>query len=313
MNERRTVTILHQSWKKQVRVIVAIASIAGITIAIYAIADINHLIPHVPGGETPMGAWWYGFENQSVDDVLAKASKYGLDFLYVSLDTYKINASSPSYDPQYSNKVADLIQRGHDAGIEMHWMTLEWSGFVHAAAHDDALGFIQRACNFARDRNLPLAGIHVDAEPHAEPSWAAGSWETRDGIFQDYLLLLSKVRATIDEYSASGLDLELSAAIGHWYHDATLRGDLSNGTADRLHQDVHVLVPMIYDGCGQDARGLIHDSELEMAEAHVAVGIGMHEYPTAQALLDVANTVAAHYEHDPNFKGICIFHGTQLP
>lgn len=264
-------------------------------------------------GEARLGAWWYGFEGQSVDDVLAKSQAYGFDFLYVSLDTYKVNMTSPAYDPVYSDKVANLIQCCHDEGIEIHWMTLEWSGFVHAAAHADALGFIRRACDFARNRSLPLAGIHIDAEPHADPAWASGSWEVRDAIFQDYLLLLAKIRVIIDEYNTCGLDLEYSAAIGHWYHDATLRGELSNGTAARLNEYLDVLVPMIYDGCGQDAWGLVQDSEPEMAEAPVAVGIGMHEYPSAKALLWTADAVAGYYGREPNFRGMCIFHAGQLP
>jgi len=235
-----------------------------------------------------IGAWSWAFYRQSNDDIMAHALSSGLNFLYLSLPTIPTSGERA--------RILDLIARCELNGIDLYWMTCE--DFAPYFNHAANLACITRVLDFLEVENVTIPGIHVDLEPDI-----SGDYEARSDKFNDYLVLLSEMKALIDSRLGTSRNFTLSAAICNCYHDPA---NIANGSAAIMHQYLDFLVPMTYY-CSNpfEYQDLIDPL---IALAPVVIGVGYTTYKDYNALVRMLNATAVIYQDNPNFLGFSIFH-----
>ncbi|MEX2680754.1 MAG: hypothetical protein Q6373_004090 [Candidatus Sigynarchaeota archaeon] len=166
--------------------------------------------------------------------------------------------------------------------------------FNHAAN----LAYITRVLDFLEVENVTISGIHIDLEPDI-----SGDYETRSAKLNDYLALLSEIKALIDSRLGMNKTFTFSAAICNCYHDP---GNIANGSAAIMHQYLDFLVPMTYYCSNPFEYRKLIDPLISLAP--VVIGVGYTTYKDYNALLRMLNATAVAYQDNPNFLGFSIFH-----
>ena len=162
----------------------------------------------------------------------------------------QLDPSNFNHDAEYASAMQEFISRANGLGIAVHAMTLEDPSFSFSTTLPQALTLVDHIIAFCDGHpGSPFSGIHVDTEPHDPRAWQSQDLSQLKSIMRQYLRLLERVRSSLDN---SGLALELSASIAWWYNDPARNGNLPSGDAASIGQRIEVLVPMVYDGIGEN-------------------------------------------------------------
>lgn len=257
------------------------------------------------GNHDCRGAWFYRTTENSPE--------YNVEFAKSKNWNFVLMTANPK-----NEKNVDIINAFTDAGIHVHWMTLEDHTYVYR--HDDAIVKINAVLDFIETHKLNVTGIHIDSEPHALDEWKnAADWTAKNAIFQQYVSLLEKVRAVLDKRAPHML---FSAAVAWWYSSKEKGGDLENGLGTNLvnSKRLDMVVPMIYDEAGPSSEAVItkmHENGYIGDGAATLVGMGVEEFASisdldknVQEVIDYAKSNSNCYE---KFYGISIFANHKYP
>nr|MDO8112171.1 hypothetical protein [Candidatus Sigynarchaeota archaeon] len=247
----------------------------------------------IPRERPRVGAWSWAFYRQSNDEIIAHALEFRLNFLFMSLPTDLSNGTTRS-------KVVDIIAKCAANDIELYWMTCE--DFAPYFNHSACLLLITRVLDFLDAENVKIPGIHLDLEPDI-----SGDYEARSAKFNDYLLLLSEIKALMDARLGTNRTVTLSAAICNCYHDPV---NIANGSATIMHQYLDFLVPMTYYCDNAYAYRELIDPLIQLAP--VIIGAGFSTFDNFASMLRAFNNTAAMYQDNANFLGFSIFHDEML-
>jgi hypothetical protein len=235
-----------------------------------------------------IGAWSWAFYRQSNDEIIAHARSFGLNFLYLSIPTVLSSGERA--------RVLDLIAKCKLNDIDLYWMTCE--DFAPYFNHTANLAYIDRVLDFLEAENVSIPGIHIDLEPDI-----SGDYELRSAKFNDYLVLLSEMKALVDSRLGTSRNFTLSAAICNCYHDPA---NIANGSAAIMHQYLDFLVPMTYYCSNPFEYQDLIDPLIPLAP--VVIGVGYTTYKDYNALVRILNATVVLYQDNPNFLGFSIFH-----
>ncbi|MCA9838591.1 MAG: hypothetical protein KC422_16855 [Trueperaceae bacterium] len=238
-----------------------------------------------------------------------------------SFITTAINEEGPCtlYDARYENELASFIALAKRHKIEVHAMVLEDPGFSLAQEHSGALLTIRNIISFNQKHpDSSFFGLHIDTEPHKLELWkkrpgddAPQTWEGRELLMQDYVLLLSQIRSYLNDFESR---LEFSGAIAWWYNERAQRGTLPSGSATVLSSYLDVLVPMVYfDTQVNDlsfAETTIFNRSIdELQSANTIIGINLDEFKSYSpaTLEQFIKNLNRRYETQTTYKGISLF------
>jgi murein DD-endopeptidase MepM/ murein hydrolase activator NlpD/opacity protein-like surface antigen len=261
--------------------------------------------------------WMYGFGDPQWDSAVKLDFLFsmGVNQVFLSLNVRKIDVGNSNYSATYTTALVDLINQARLRGISIHAMTLQDPVFTYTAHHASGVALVQNVLAYnSAHPGATLAGVHIDAEPHALQEWKDGDWTVREALMQQYVALLSDIRNTI---GPKGGPLEFSAAIAWWYNEQAVSGNLPSGAATTLAQHLDVLAPMIYDdlynSMGGSAADIISRTSDEVGAAPTIIGIGALDLGTYANVAATAGDLTAQLAGSVNYLGTSTFGYDSLP
>ncbi|MEW6606719.1 MAG: carboxypeptidase regulatory-like domain-containing protein [bacterium] len=251
----------------------------------------------------PRYVWMYEFEKFDNEEVINYLYNMEINGVFLSLDVRKINEGNPNYSATYTAKLQDFINQANTEGIEVHAMTLEAPNFTYESEHQNGIDLVEDVIAYCRNNPLlALKGVHIDTEPHVLDEWQNGDWNRREILMQSYVLLLSKIRDTLD--ANSDVSLHFSAAIAWWYNEKANEGKLPSGDTLNLAKYLQTVVPMVY----VSPDGIISRVEDEIEEADTIVGIKVEDFFNFyKELKDTMVKIDKEFESKTHYKGISVF------
>ena len=253
---------------------------------------------NICGGKlsTCFGCWYYGYNQKDINFQINFLKEKGFNFTFISLPF--------STNLEIMNNVSNIIKEFNNAGIKVHWMTLQDPTFIDK--QDNAVKLVQNIINFINNNSLPVVGIHSDCEAH-------GSYKPINESFPLWLELNKKIRKIINN---STIPLFFSQAVGWWYPKKTIEGDIFGGRGYELvnNELFDFVVPMIYDGTGETV-DIIYDRTLGYLNdnAMVMSGIGFFELGNNTITLrnssfNLQNKILKNSFYSQFFMGTSVFH-----
>jgi len=243
------------------------------------------------------GAWYYGYNDKTIAEQVDFVKSKGFNFSFFSLPISSNNATM--------NYVKDFIIAMNNAGVKVHWMTLEDPSFIDN--QENALSKVQNIIDFIVRNNLPVVGIHSDCEAHAGE-------KPVEERFPTWLEMNRRIRKIID---AAPVKLFFSQAVGWWYPKKTMDGTLIGGRGYELVSNdlFHFVIPMIYDGTGESP-SVVHSRTKDYLNdgAMVMSGVGFKEFGNTSQMVEgnvfqVKNiTLLADTKYQKYFMGSSVFH-----
>ena len=280
--------------------------------------------------------WMYDFDSRDNATQVGFLHSMNINQVFLSTSTRRIDTASASYDAAYTSKLKDFVTLANSHGIRIHAMTLQAPNFTFPSEHANGVALVEHALAYnSAHPGATFDGIHIDTEPQALTEWDsipgetdADTWSRREGLIQDFVLLLSQLRTAID---ASGQSIEFSAALPWWFNEnaercvdhaesppCSISGfRLPSGDATMLAQHLDVLVLMVFfdrpanpDLAGLDVDRLKNRSADEISETLTVIGInadgdfGTATYSEVDAIL---NALTDHFVGEANYLGTAVF------
>lgn len=208
-------------------------------------------------------------------DLLAERMDFfGIDDVYLFLSTQPF-----ANDSEFQNEIRALVRALRKRGIDTHH-----ASFSHVNAYGEERNEIIEALRLYQRNSDPeerLAGIHFDIESHImrenRDRWAnvmneydlSISWDSQTGYGaggpNDQVM--KWVLEQIEEIKRQTEDLGFvySQALGHFYEDRLVRGDLSVGGVNDFLEHCDYVILMNYT---DDTARLIRQARLEVENAN---------------------------------------------
>ncbi len=225
-------------------------------------------------------------------------------FLTVSAAGASIDEDSQTDEASPEEKpldVARFLTMANASRIAVHMMVLEDPVFALPEYHTDAVNRLNRVlawCAAQQRAGRPVAGLHLDTEPHGLPGWAGWSWRERERVMSGYLQLLGKARLAIDTHNRStNATLRLSVATAWWWNEQAAEGNLPSADASKVARHTHFIVPMVYGDeprPGTDLSFLVARSADEVRKAATLVGIAAWDFRGKAGLDAIRRQLDAH-------------------
>jgi hypothetical protein len=187
-----------------------------------------------------------------------------------------------TWKASFGSELPEIVGDAHDAGIEVHAMTLEDADFLikYRDSVGETLAPILKYCDNHSEASFD--GVHLDVEPHAHKDWHIGENLTEaqrasnDALLARMLEVFHEVRDRVDAKGLptgwSGQPFQVSAAVAWWAPHYP-----SGQAANLVGHGLDFVVPMIYDGAGPTVALVKTRAQLLMGGAPTVVGIGAGE------------------------------------
>ena len=113
--------------------------------------------------------WMYHFSDLDNEETVKDLRDMGINIVFLSTDSSKLLPSGENSSIIYTQKIHDFIGKAHNAGIKIHAMTLEDTGFTFSKYHKRGEELIKWIVDFSvySKPNEAFDGIHIDTEPHS--------------------------------------------------------------------------------------------------------------------------------------------------
>jgi len=126
----------------------------------------------------PFGAWWWRHEEIGMQH-LEFAAEQGINEIYMSMG-WRNNPTN------WREDTAEIISAAREKGIEIYYLTGDW-GWIHNPTRlierlEQFVYYQEWACE-----NTRFAGIHLNVEPHQDPTWRNGDANRRNELLQLYI------------------------------------------------------------------------------------------------------------------------------
>ena len=252
--------------------------------------------------------WMYQFPELDNKETIKELLDMGINLVFLSTDSSRLLPSGTNASRAYTQKMRDFINRSHNAGISVHAMTLEDTGFTFSKYHARGAQLVEWIIDFSADSETlePFDGVHIDTEPHALPSWsdamANQDWAGMEKTMQQYVQLLATIHDTL---RTSPVTLPLSPAI-HWkYSEWAADGKVPSADPEILGRYVDFLVPMVYEITGS---AKIHSRSLgEATKVPTLVGISAIDFSGYESLKDSIAALGERFKDEDKYMGTSVF------
>lgn len=252
--------------------------------------------------------WMYRFSERNNRKTIKELEKLGINLVFLSTDSSKLLPSGNNASRKYTKKMRNFIKKAHKAGISVHAMTLEDTGFTFPKYHARGAQLVEWIIDFSESSKTkePFDGVHIDTEPHGLPAWSDAlktqDWVKMEKIMQQYVQLLEIISDTL---KSSSVALPFSPAI-HWkYNKWAAEGKIPSADPENLARYVDFLVPMIYEVSGS---AKIYSRSIRTAsKVPTLVGISAIDFSGYEPLVDTSLALSERYKAEGKYMGTAIF------
>ncbi|MCL2837637.1 MAG: hypothetical protein FWE04_01025 [Oscillospiraceae bacterium] len=128
--------------------------------------------------QLPFGVWWWRHEVLGMQH-LEFAAEQGINEIYMSMG-WRNNPTN------WREDTAEIISAAREKGIDIYYLTGDWS-WIHNPDRlierlEQFVYYQEWACEDTR-----FAGIHLNIEPHQDPTWRNGDANRRNELLQLYI------------------------------------------------------------------------------------------------------------------------------
>ena len=237
-----------------------------------------------------LGGWFYKirYYNPEYNAKFAKSKNWNYVFLSLSIDSKTSRENIKAFRAQ---------------NISVHFMTLEDTVYLYDP--QTAYDHMEKLLLDVNNNSLDIQGIHIDVEPHATDEWKSGDSNLRKEIFKNYTKVIENCRKAINKYRPN---TTLSAAVGWFYSSRTKKNEIEGGRGYELvnKDKLDFLVPMIYDGAGNNLDDIIkHSEDYINDKANSVIGLDVRYH--GDNLENIINQVVEYRKNSSYFYGISIF------
>jgi len=242
--------------------------------------------------------------------------QYNITTLFLSAKPYALTKEDYRFNATYEAKIYRLLQFAMLQYISIHFMTCEDSAFWNPVTDSHAAELVRLFLNYSLHiAPLYFDGITIDVEYYGEktsPAWNWSDFNANRYNIGNYLIsngFINLSHFLSDEIHAHnqiyGDDLQFSAALAWFQHDAALKG-LINGSYTELRNYYDFLIPM-HAEMRLTPDQLYERNKEEIEILPMTIGIGSIDYTDFGLLARDINILSEKFQGNPHYLGICMY------